>query len=246
MMDRRAFLGSLGLLAAPLLHPLVGEAQRARPPRQIGCLTPGDPGSVSQQAFRRGLREFGYVEDETILLTYRFGAGSNERLQEFARELVGLKVDVLFTTGTEATAAVQTVTTSIPIVSVTGDPVGSRFASSLARPGGNITGLALLTSEMSRKWLDLVRETLPRASRVAVLQHREDGGRLLQGLEGAARQIGIHLIVIKIQSTKEISTVFETVTRARADAIMFLSSPALTSGRGPIVTLAARHRLAAV
>src|SRR5687767_9155405 len=128
-MDRRAFLGTLSVFAAPLAHPLVGEPQRARPPRQIGCLTPGDPGSASQQAFRRGLRELGYVEGETILLAYRFGAGSNERLQEFARELVDLKVDVLFTTGTEATAAVQAATTSIPIVSVTGDPVGSKFAS---------------------------------------------------------------------------------------------------------------------
>jgi ABC-type uncharacterized transport system substrate-binding protein len=242
-MHRRAFLaGSAALLAAPV----VAEAQHPGGLRRIGCLTPGDPASESQLAFQRGLRDLGYVEGHTIAFEYRSGSGRNERLQEFARELVGNNVDVLFTTGTEATAAARGATTTIPIVSVTGDPVGSGFVASLSRPGGNTTGLALVTPELSTKWMGLVRELVPRVSRVAVLQHREDGGRQLEALEPVAQQLGVRLIIIKLQAVEDITAAFETAVRGGAKAIILLSSPALTTRREAVAGLAAHHRLPAV
>jgi putative ABC transport system substrate-binding protein len=152
----------------------------------------------------------------------------------------------IFTAGTEATAAARKATSTIPIVAVNGDPMGSGFAESLARPGGNTTGLAILTPESSTKWIDLGREIVPGVSRIAVLLHREDGGPQLRALEPAARQLGVQVVVLRLQRPEEIAAAFESARQARAEVIVPLSSPVLAAHRQTIVTLASRYRLPAV
>ena len=158
-MDRRAFISSVtvGLLAAPL----AAQAQQAGKVFRVGVLSLGVASTPYQQAFREGLREFGYVEGQNLLVEFRGADGREEKLTELAADVVRLKPDVLLATGSAATAAVRQATTSIPIVAVTGDPVGSRFVSSLAHPGGNTTGLAILAPDMSTKWVELVKELVP-------------------------------------------------------------------------------------
>jgi putative ABC transport system substrate-binding protein len=240
---RRVFLAAA---AALLTAPSATAVQGARRVPLVGCLTPSERSAPNQEDFRRGLRDLGYVEDQNIVLEYRSGFGRHEQLRKFAAELVNLRVDVLFTTGTEATAAAQAATTAVPIVAVTGDPVASGFVASLARPAGNVTGLAIVTPELSTKWVELVREMAPRASRVAVLMHREDGGPQMEALDPVARRLGLEVIALRLRSTDEIEAALDRAVGARANAVIALASPAFTLHRNRIVALAARHRLPAV
>jgi putative ABC transport system substrate-binding protein len=243
MISRRTFV-VIGM--AGLVSPAAAMAQRGDASPRIGCLTPTDPKNENQREFRRGLRDLGYIENQNIVLEYRFGSDRNDRLHEFAADLVRLNVNVIFTAGTEATAAARKATSTIPIVAVSGDPIGSGFAESLARPGGNTTGLAILTPELSTKWIDLGREIVPGVSRIAVLLHREDGGPQLRALEPAARLLGVQVVVLRLQGPEEIAAAFESARQARAEVIVPLSSPVLAAHRQTIVTLASRYRLPAV
>ena len=169
-MDRRTFLATLAgvLLAAPL----VAEAQQARRIARIGYLSGAVPAAVAPQveAFRQGLRELGYVEGKTVVLEVRYSEGRTERIPDLARELVGLKMDVIVTGNDAATAAVKRETQAIPIVMMNSiDPVGTGFVATLAHPGGNVTGLSNVSSELSGKRLELLRQVVPRLSRVAFL-----------------------------------------------------------------------------
>ena len=176
--------------------PLVGEAQRAAKTPRVGLLRPGSPPDPYVDAFRRGLQDLGYVEPQTISLECRWAEGRSERLPRLATELVRLNVDVIVTQGEEAARVVKEATSTIPIVMATsGDPVGAGLVASLARPGGNITGLSAVTPEVISKQLQLLKEAVPGASRVAILSIP---GNLalahsVKEAQGAARTLGLTL-----------------------------------------------------
>ena len=197
-MDRRAFLGLAGgLLAAPL----AAEAQPAGKVYRIGYLGDSPPNTPEisrlHEAFRQGLRERGWVEGRNAVIVWRFAEGRMERFPDLAAELVRLKVDLIVTlAGAPAARAAKQATTTIPIVAVAvSDPVGQGLVASLARPGGNVTGLATLFPELAAKRLELLKETLPGVSRVAVLWNAANPGNviILREVQAAARTLGVTL-----------------------------------------------------
>src|SRR5215813_322255 len=169
-MDRRTFLAGVG--AVLLTSPLVAEAQQPAKVSRVGYVgydSPGsDPSGIS--GLRQGLRELGYVENQNIVIEYRYAEGQLDRLPGLINELINLKVGVLITQGTAVTVAAKRATTTTPIVTVSGDPVGLGFVGSMAHPGGNITGLSFGQEEgFGGKWLELIRDTMPRSLRVAIV-----------------------------------------------------------------------------
>jgi len=240
---------TLSLLAAPL----VTDAQPAGKVSRIGWLSAGFPRPDRDppvDAFRQGLRELGYVEGQNLVIEYRGAEGRDERLPDLAAELVRLHVDVLVAVGPIATRAAQHATRTLPIVMTgTADPVGAGFVASLARPGGNITGVSLLMAELPGKRLELLKETVPQSTRVAVLANPDNPvyKLYLNNLTVAARALGLHLHVVEVHSADELDPAFAAVTRAGADALMVLSDPALMDNlRGRVADLAATHRLPAM
>jgi putative ABC transport system substrate-binding protein len=240
-MGRREFIG--GVAFALLVAPLVGEAQQAGKIARIGMLG-GSPSDPLVDAFKQGLRELGYVEGRNITIEYRWAEGRNERLPGLAAELVRLKVDVIVASSQGAVAAKQ-VTTAIPIVmpSIT-DPVRLGLVASLARPGGDATGFATQNDELPGKWLELVKETLPKVSRVAVLFHPTyDGGVQLKASEAATRSLGVRLQALKVEGADDLVTTFAEVQRNRAEALVVSSSPLFYAQRARIVEFAVKQRL---
>ncbi len=240
---------TLSLLAAPL----VTDAQPAGKVSRIGWLSAGFPRPDRDppvDAFRQGLRELGYVEGQNLVIEYRGAEGRDERLPDLAAELVRLHVDVLVAVGPIATRAAQHATRTLPIVMTgTADPVGAGFVASLARPGGNITGVSLLMAELPGKRLELLKETVPQSTRVAVLANPDNPvyKLYLNNLTVAARALGLHLHVVEVHSADELDPAFAAVTRAGADALMVLSDPVLMDNlRGRVADLAATHRLPAM
>jgi len=240
---------TLSLLAAPL----VTDAQPAGKVSRIGWLSAGFPRPDRDppvDAFRQGLRELGYVEGQNLVIEYRGAEGRDERLPDLAAELVRLHVDVLVAVGPIATRAAQHATRTLPIVMTgTADPVGAGFVASLARPGGNITGVSLLMAELPGKRLELLKETVPQSTRVAVLANPDNPvyEALRNNLTVAARALGLHLHVVEVHSADELDPAFAAVTREGADALMVLSDPALMDNlRGRVADLAATHRLPAM
>jgi putative tryptophan/tyrosine transport system substrate-binding protein len=240
-MDRRAFLaGSAALLAAPL----AAEGQQSGKVPLIGILRTGSPPDPFIEAFRRGLHELGYAEDRNIRLEYRWAEGKTERLPELAADLVRLKVNVLVASGQSPAVAAKQATATIPIVMpVSTDPVGLGLAASLARPGGNVTGLITQNDELTGKWLELLKETLPRVSRVAVLWDVASSPQQLSGSESAARALGLRLHALKVRRGEDFATAFAEAQKTRAEALVVLASPVLWAHRTLLVELAARHRL---
>src|SRR5438552_13474342 len=223
MISRRAFIGGLagGLLAAPL----AAEAQEAGKVARIGVLNSGSPPAPFVEAFKQGLRELGYVEGRNITIEYRWAEGRDERLPGLAADLVRLKVDVIVASSHAALAAKQA-TTAIPIVMpIITDPVRLGLVASLAPPGGNVTGLATQNDELPGKWLELVKETLPKVSRVAVLFHPTyDRGFQLKASEAAARSLGVHLQALKVEGPDDLMAAFAQMQRDRAEALIVSSS----------------------
>src|SRR3984893_7969456 len=242
-MDRRTFI--TGMTGGLLAMPLAAEAQPAGKVYRLGVLSLGTASTPYQQAFREGLRELGYVEGQNLLVEFRGADGREAKLTDLAADGVRVKPDRRVANGWTATAAARKATTSIPIVAVTGDPVGSRFVSSLAHPGGNTTGLAILAPDMSTKWVELVKDLVPRASRVAVLAEGQTGTGQLRAMEPAARRLGLQLSVHDVGALEDIEPAFKAAVRERADAVVPLSSPLFFEHRR-IVALAARYRLPAV
>jgi ABC-type uncharacterized transport system substrate-binding protein len=235
---------ALGLVLAPL----AAEAQQAEKTPRIGILVGGSASSDSGriEAFRQGLRELGYVEGKTIVLELRFADGNPEHLNGLAATLVRLKVDVIVAAGPNATRSAKEATTTIPIVMAqVNDPVGARFAASLARPGGTITGLATMTPEIIGKQLELLRQVVPRLARVAVLENPTQPGReeMLREMERAAASLRVQLQYLDVVSRTDIETSLRTARRQRADAVLVLSSPVLFSQRKQIANLAIQNRL---
>jgi putative ABC transport system substrate-binding protein len=250
VIDRRAFLaGAVALLVAPL----AAETQQANKVARIGYL--GTRRGVSPhlpEAFRQGLRDLGYVEGRNVVIEYRNNEGKNERLPALAAELVALKVDLILAAATPHALAAKQATRTIPIVfAATGDAVADGLVTSLARPGGNITGLSFFTPELVGKRLELLKQTVPAVSRVAVLWNPGGLGEstekdVLKRAEVAARAIGVQLQFVEARGPADFDRVFSDMTRARAGALTVLTSAMLFEARKRLVDLVAKSRLPAV
>jgi putative tryptophan/tyrosine transport system substrate-binding protein len=224
------------------------EAQQSKKVSRIGYLgaTSRSTNPARTEAFRQGLRELGYVEGKNIVIEYRYAEGKPDRLPALASELVRLKVDVVVTGGPVATRSAKQATATIPIVmAIDDDPVGNGFAASLARPGGNITGLATLAPEISGKQLELLREIAPKLSRVAVLGNATQPGhpQALREINLAAGAFGAQVQYLEIRDPKDIETAFRAAGKERADAVLLLPSPITFSQRRQVTDLAVRSRL---
>jgi putative ABC transport system substrate-binding protein len=249
VVNRRVFLVSLagGLLAAPL----AAEAQPAGKVPRMGFLSPTSPSSDAGRlaAFREGLRELGYVEGQNIAIESRWAEGNYDRLPGLAADLVRLKVDVIVTYGTPASHAAKRATGSIPIVMAGAiDPVASGLFTSVARPGGNLTGLSLMAPELVGKQLEILKDVVPKVSRVALLGNPANGGNAPQvrHAQDAARALGMRLQPLKARGPSEIDTAFAAMTNERAGAVIVLVDAMLLDHRTRIADLAARRRLPAV
>jgi putative ABC transport system substrate-binding protein len=244
-MDRRAFISGMtvGLLAAPL----GAEAQQAGKVWRIGLLDyASDPASSSRwKALRDRLRELGYVEGQNVLFESRWGGGRS-RLPDLAAELVNAKVDIIVTAGSESAAAVKQATSQIPIVLATGgDLVGLGLVASLARPGGNVTGVISMTSELGGKRLELLKQLIPRVSQVAILRDLDNRGTRLfvRDAESAAKRLGVVLQIVGVHGNKDLDGAFLAMKRGRADAVMFAENTAFLAYRQHVADLAVTHRL---
>ena len=244
-MDRRRFL--LTFLAGTMVLPRAAQAQQAGKLWRIGLLDyASDPASSSRwKALRDQLRELGYVEGQSVLFESRWGDGRT-RLPDLAAELVKAKVDIAVTAGTDAAAALKKATSSIPVVLATGgDFLGLGLGASLSRPGGNVTGVISITSELAGKRLELLKQLIPRVSRVALLRDLGNRGTLahVRDAERAAKPLGVVLQVVGVHGHKDLEGAFSTLKRARADAVMFSENTAFIAYRQHVADLAIAHRL---
>jgi putative ABC transport system substrate-binding protein len=243
-MDRRAFMaGTLGLLTAPL----AAGAQPAGQIPRIGFLSPASPSSsiyaAGFEAFRRALRELGYVEGQSIVIEWRWADGRYDRLPDLAAELVRLKVDVIVTHGA-GRAVAKRATATIPIVlALSFDPVAEGLVTSLARPGGNITGSSFMLSETSAKRLELLKEAVPRVTRVAVLFNPERPGMGPQLMEPAARALKMVLYPIGVRRWEELEGAFVTMADRGADALAVFEDVIISENARRVAKLAVRQRL---
>ena len=244
---------ALSFLCAFLLALNIrAEAQQSKKVPQIGYLSGASRSSSSArtEAFRQGLRELGYVEGKNIVIEWRFAEGNPNRTPALLADLMRLKVDVIVTGGSTSTGAAKKVTTTIPIVMLQdADPVANGFVASLARPGGNITGLATLRPELSGKQLELLKEIIPRLSRVAYFGTSTNPGNAeaLKETELAARTFGVKLQYVDVLSPKDIEAAFRTAVRGQADAILWQVQGSVYSSRQPeIADLAVKSRLPAI
>lgn len=233
-----------------LATSLSAEAQQPAKVPRIGFYLDGPASAVSAriEGFRQGLRELGYIEGKNIIVEWRSAEGNPERRSEIAADLVRLKVDLIVSAGPTGTRALREATSTIPIVmGQDTDPVGSGFVASLARPGGNITGLSALAPEMSGKQLELMKEIVPKLSRVAIIGNSTNPGdaQALRETVLAAGSFEIYLRYLDVLESKEIEAVFRTAVKGRADAILLLGNPNLNTHRKQIAALAAKHRLPA-
>src|SRR5438552_1150062 len=248
-MIRRIVVCLLITALLPTVLPAHGQ-QPAKVPR-IGFLSSLSAAAVSDRvdAFRQGLRELGYVEGKNIVIEYRWAEGKTERLPDLAAELVRLKVDVIVTGGPAVNRLAKEATVTIPVVmSFDNDPVGNGFAASLARPGGNVTGLSALSPEISGKQLELLKEIVPTLSRVAVLGNSAEPANalVLREVELAAGALGVKLQYLDVLGPKDIETAFRAASKGRADAVLVLLSPVIISHRTQLVEIALKSRLPAI
>jgi putative ABC transport system substrate-binding protein len=245
---KKAGLSSILVAVVLLAVGLSVEAQQAKKVPRIGVLWLYSPAIASPfaEAFRQGLRELGYVEGKSIVIEYRHAEGKYDRLPSLAAELVRLNVDIIVTASTQAAQAGQQATRSIPIVmTVVSDPVESGLVGSLARPGGNVTGLSLMHPELSGKRLELLKEVVPKLSRVAVLSNLSNPiiPPLLRETEAAARAVGVQLQVVEVRGPIELDSAFGAMTRDRAGALVVLPDGTFQNERRRIAALAAKGRL---
>jgi putative tryptophan/tyrosine transport system substrate-binding protein len=243
-------LFSILLIVAVLFVAAIAEAQQPAKIPRIGFLITSSPAAIAPRldAFRQSLRELGYVEGKSIVIERRHAEGKSDHLPALAAELVRLKVDVIVTSGPTATRPAKEATSTIPIVmTFDDDPVGSGFVASLARPGGNVTGLSTLSPEISGKQLELLKEIVPRLARVAVIgtSTREGTAQSLKELQPAADAFGVKVQYLDIQDPKDIESIFRAASKGRADAILVLQSPVFNSHRAQIADLALKSRLPA-
>jgi len=247
--ERRAFLGAVtgGLLGAPL----AGEGQESTTRPRVGFVG-AESQSTNQHfldAFRQGMRDNGYVDGQNVTIDARWADGRSERFPELIGELIRLDSRVIVTVSLQAALAAKKFTTSTPIVFIASDPLGVGLVASLARPGGNVTGLSLfLGEEFSSKWLELLREVIPRVSRVAVLLNRASPASVgyLTVLQGAAQKLGIKLWPQDVRDLSQFEGAFAAMVAERAQGLVVVVDPLTVRYRGRIVELAAKNRIPAV
>jgi ABC-type uncharacterized transport system substrate-binding protein len=243
-MNRRDFIALIGGAAA---WPLVARAQQPGPKPTIGYLGATSPSAESRRiaAFMQRLRELGWMEGRNVTIEHRWGEGRSERFAELAAEFVQLKVDVIVTYGTPAVAAAKQATSAIPIVfAVAGDPVGSNLVTSLARPGGNVTGLSLQKVELADKRLELLREVVPGFRRLAVMANIGNPASVqeMREVQATARNLGHEVVTFEIRRAEDIAPLFEGL-KGRADVLYVCGDPLVDTNRIRIITLATAMRL---
>jgi ABC-type uncharacterized transport system substrate-binding protein len=243
-LKRREFISLLGGAAA---WPLAAQAQQPGKFPTIGYLGATSPSTETRRiaTFIQGLRELGWIEGRNVAIEYRWGEGRSERFAELAAEFVQLKVDVIVTYGTTAVAAAKQATPAIPIVfAVAGDPVGSNLVTSLARPGGNVTGLSLQKVELADKRLELLREVVPGFRRLAIMANAGNpvGVLEMREVQVTARNLGHEVATFEIRRAEDIVPIFEAL-KGRADVLYVCGDPLVDTNRIRIIILAAGMRL---
>ncbi len=250
-MHRRAFIGTLAASLLPI--PPAAWAQPGGKVWRIGLLLGGSPSFAPAlervETFQQGLSKRGYVEGKNLAIEYRWAEGKPERFPGFAVDLVRLKVDVIVAATTPAALAAKNATETLPIVMVViADPVGSGLVRSLARPGGNVTGLSFLAADLGPKQLQLLKEVVPEISRVAVLWLPTNPGHvfILRGLEAVAPTLRVTLQRLEIRGPEEFEGAFAAMSKERAGGLIVLPEPLLTRHGDRLAELAAKHRMPAV
>lgn len=253
MNRRRKLLIALGAgaLAAPLAWSGAVRAQALAKVRRIGLLSPWTPSDAAlwHQAFRLGLRDLGWVEGKNISIEYRYAEGRNDRLPELAADLVRLKVDVIVASVSIDALAAQKATKETPIVvAAAGDPGAFGLVQSLARPSGNVTGLSPMGSEIVGKRLELLKEIVPKLSRVAVLWNPQGDVSILywKEIQVPARQLGIELHSLEVRSPSELDKALEAATKAHAGALFVMPDPVMATNLRRIAGLATKSRLPSI
>ena len=248
-MNKKIYWLALGAMLFALCMP--AEAQQPTKIPRIGYLSGSSPSTspARRKAFQQGLRELGYVEGKNIIIEWRFAEEKFDRLPALAAELVRLKVDIIVTAGPQATRPAKQATSTIPIVMAQDpDPIGDGFVASLARPGGNITGLSSLAPELSGKQLELMKEIVPKLSHVAVFGTSINPGNAqnLREVELAAKAFGVKLQYLDVLSPNDIETAFQAASKPRADAVLMLPGSVLVLRRAQLTDLAVKSRLPAI
>jgi putative ABC transport system substrate-binding protein len=247
VIDRRTLLAGTG--AVLISAPFAAEGQQVAKVWRIGLLSyaASDSGGAARwRAFREQLRELGYVEGQHIIFESRWGDGQVSRLRGMAAELIDAKVDILVTAGTEAALSAKQATSSIPIVMATGgDPVKLGLVASLARPGGNVTGVISLIRELTGKRFELLKQLLPRASRVAILRDPENRSSALSArdAESVAKSLGVVVQDVSVRGPGDLDAAFLAMKRARSDAVIFAENTLFMADRRRIADLSLMHRL---
>jgi len=245
----RKSLSLLIIIVALASGAAIAEPQQRTKVHRIGYLASASGLGPLEEAFRQGLRELGYVEGKNIAIEYRLAQGKLDRLVDLAAELVRLKVDIIIVQSTLDAFAARRATTTIPIVmAASGDAVGTGLVASLARPGGNVTGLTVLARELSGKRLELLKEAVPRLSRVAVLWNaaNPDKARDLEETEVQARALGLRLQSLEVRGPNDIESAFRAATSKGAGALFTLTDALIITHQSRIVELAAKGRLPAM
>jgi len=238
------------LLGGAVVWPLCVRAQQPKPP-SIGYLgaTTAASERLRTDAFVQRLSELGWIEGRTVAIEYRWGEGRTERFPEIAAELVQLRVDIILVTSTAAALACKQATAVIPIVfPLAGDPLGTGLVASLARPGGNVTGLSNQAADLAGKRLEILRKVAPGLHRLAILANVEYPGRIseIADTQRAARTLGLDVTVFEVRLAEDIAPVFENMRKGRADALYVLGDTLMNSNRARISTLAVSARLPSI
>lgn len=242
--QNRNLVGIVALVLTFVMCGVVAEAQQKKIPR-IGVLFIGSKNQPHLEAFKQGLRERGYTEGKNILFEYRYAEGNNDRLPQLAAELVSDKVDVIVTTASVSAIAARRVTKTIPIVMTSGNPLESGLAASLAKPGGNVTGLTVLSVDLSGKRVELLTETFPKTTRIAALQSPQDfeAGAGYKETQEAAKAFSLRLHPVEVQSANDFEPAFAQMNKAGETALLVILSPMITFNSRRIVELALKYRL---
>jgi putative ABC transport system substrate-binding protein len=246
---KKAAVLSILVAVVLLVVGVITEAQQPKKVPRIGYLAASSSGENNEEAFRQGLRELGYVEGQNIVIEWRFAQGKPDQVPRNAAELVRLKVDVIVTGGAEDTSAAKAATSSIPIVMTNEtDPVGTGLVASLSRPGGNITGLTSLSSELRGKLLELLKETVPQLSQVVALQGPgiQSSAVTLKETEVVAQSLGLKLQSQVVKEPDDLNRAFEAISKAHTEALIVTGGPFATAQRKRIVEFAAKSRLPAI
>ncbi len=247
-MSRSAVVFNCLLPTVLLLTVSLVEAQQPKKVPRIGYLA-ADSHAPTRDSFLQGLRDLGYIEGQTILIEWRYAEDKPDRFPELAAELVRLKLDVIVAANATALGALRRATTTIPIVmAAAGDPVASGLVDSLARPGGNITGLSQMNPDLAGKRLELLNEIVPKLSRVAVFWNPQDQMSTISWneLQPPARSLGVQLQSVEIRSSGDFDKAFEDATRARAGALAIMPAPVFVTNLNRIADVAAKRRLPSI